>query len=192
MKFDKILAMLFVVGCSFTSSSQTGDTTKTAGGIKKKNGHYRLTAFKYGLDYMFKKQPGIHFGLMQYNYDSFDNYGIHPVAVWGPSVQSDISFDFMRRSPILTSKIGYEYNMIFGLFSGLKLSVGHLTDFRNHTAIVSPEIGICLPGRYGKNVRGSRQFIFGLDIPLLDQNNFPIQYRLTMNINRTLKPRGMS
>ena len=192
VKFDKLVTIFFILTSALTIDAQTADTLKTNKTIKKINGHYRLTAIKYGLDYIFHSQPGLHLGLMQYNYESFDNYGVHPVAVWGPSAQTDFSYDFATMTPILKSKISYEYNIIFGFYSGFKISVGHLTDFKNQTAIISPEIGICLPGRYGNNVRGSRHLSFGLDIPVFDKNKFPIYYRLTMNINRALKPKGMN
>lgn len=159
-----------------------------SGNLPRINGHYRLFALKYGLDYTFPLNPGIHFGGMLYNYESFDNNGIHPIIVWGPYIQGNLSYNYARNSTELITKIGLEYNFIYGLFTGVRINAGHITNFKDNALVISPEIGFCLPGSYN-NSRGSRSLMFGLNIPFQSNNTFPISYYLSININRPLKPK---
>lgn len=173
------LLLLFIIGWNTNGCAQTDSLRNSS--IKKIGKHYRTTGYKVGLNYSTPINPNIQLGIMQYNYQSFDNAGVNPMLAWGPSIEIEGGYDFDNATPILSPRIYYEYYMMFGVYLGGRIGLGYKTDFANNVLIASPQIGLSIPtNRF--SLRGNKNIFYGIDIPFYG-SGFNIVHKLALHIN---------
>lgn len=141
---------------------------------------FRLPASQVGVDYGYASLGGLHFGIMDYNYSSYDSAGLHPVTIWGSFAQAALCHDFSGKTFQLRSRAGYEISFISGAYSGFRVSAGHVTDLSRHGIFVSPELMFVFPARQND----ISQVALGFDYPLLSRQAFPVLYRISVNVCR--------
>lgn len=142
---------------------------------KKRFPFYRLYSVKAGYDFW---HPGWGLGLMQYNYQSFDSYGVNPWTIWGPSVYVQRTAPRTDQPALYRFQAGYEYYTV-GLFGG-RISGEYLTDFGSNKAFaVMPEVGLSLFGFVN--------FLWNYELPLKRTEAFHQRNSFSIKVNIPLR-----
>ena len=132
--------------------------------------HFRIHQAGFGAFYGFPAEPGAHFRLTQYNYESFDILGESPLITWGPSVSGALSYDFKKHSPYARLGAGYEHAILM-ILTGIRMDAYWLTDLQTSTCALAPSAGFHFYGY---------ELYYAAEVPLLNRNSYNIEHRITL------------